>query len=416
MINTDKLIICMVSDSHFITQTKVAIWTMRKSTPSDTNLEVNIICSSEFEQKLRKETISWAEKIENVNVIFREINVEIFKGAVTTGDIPMVSYYRLVIPDILESDKCLFLDGDIIVNRDLNDIYNNDMEDLYVAAVKDMGFVYDEELAKKHKERSGFESLDTYVNAGVMLFNLSKIREAGLKKRLLMEVSKGYIYMDQDIMNHVFYGKMKLLPSHFNEMRSAVALLKKRDKLYKDDFDNKIVHFSAVTKPWNNIRISGSDMWWSCAKEALDEKEYADLYNEAVELTNKTDWSYIMKRCNCAKDIVVVGCGKVGKMVYDALVRCGVRANIITCDNSPQKQIEGAYSVECAAENFRDALWINAVWTAKKEINAQLLRCGISPENIVTYYYKNEYYYYNLEKRFEEHEKRELAYMNSGRM
>ena len=81
-------------------------------------------------------------------------------------------------------DKLLYLDVDILFNRDIRLLYDIDVEDYEYAAARDH---YGKYLINPN-----------YVNAGVLLFNMKKIRETGLlaKARELIKTKK-LVFADQ---------------------------------------------------------------------------------------------------------------------------------------------------------------------------------------------------------------------------
>lgn len=106
-----------------------------------------------------------------------------------------------MIPDM--PDKLLYLDIDMMIARDLKLLYDINIEDYEYAAVK---------------EKYGCWLIrPDYINAGMLLLNMEKIRETGLleKARKLIREKK-MLFADQDA---VFWSttKKKLLPRIYNE-------------------------------------------------------------------------------------------------------------------------------------------------------------------------------------------------------
>lgn len=106
-----------------------------------------------------------------------------------------------LIPEI--PDKLLYLDIDMMANKDIKELYDVDVEDYEYAAVKEK---YGSWLIKHD-----------YINAGMLLMNMKKIRETGLlaKARDLIKRKK-LPFADQDA---VFWSttSKKILPRKFNE-------------------------------------------------------------------------------------------------------------------------------------------------------------------------------------------------------
>ena len=103
-------------------------------------------------------------------------------------------------------EKILYLDIDMMVASDIAELYNIDISDYEYAAVKE-------------KYGSFFIRSD-YINAGMLLLNMKKIKETKLleKARNLIRNHK-MLFADQDA---IFWSTTKkmLLPGKFNEQRS----------------------------------------------------------------------------------------------------------------------------------------------------------------------------------------------------
>lgn len=122
------------------------------------------------------------------------------------------------IPEI--PDKLLYLDIDIMCGGDLSKLYNIDIEEYEYAAVK---------------EKYGCWTIrPDYINAGMLLLNMKKIRETGLmeKARKMLQERK-LLFADQDAL---FWNttKKKILPriyneqSRFNDPRTIICHFSKR--------------------------------------------------------------------------------------------------------------------------------------------------------------------------------------------
>lgn len=113
-----------------------------------------------------------------------------------------------LLADMVEDipDKILYLDIDMMANGDISELYNTDITDYEYAAVKE-------------KYGSIFIWPD-YINAGMLLMNMKKIKETGLleKARNLIKTKK-MLFADQDAIYRSTTSK-KLLPRIYNEQSS----------------------------------------------------------------------------------------------------------------------------------------------------------------------------------------------------
>lgn len=100
-------------------------------------------------------------------------------------------------------DKLLYLDVDMMIDGDISELFNIDIEDYEYAAVKE-------------KYGCVFIRPD-YINAGMLLLNMKKIKETGLLEKARTKIkTKKMLFADQDA---VYWSttKKKLLPRRYNE-------------------------------------------------------------------------------------------------------------------------------------------------------------------------------------------------------
>lgn len=136
-------------------------------------------------------------------------------------------------------DKVIYLDTDTVLSGDIAELYSQDLGDAEFAGVRD---------------RYGCHFFGiNYLNAGVLLLNLAKIRETGLFQRSLDACARKKIFLsDQTVINR-YAKKKKVLPRRFNEQKNL------RD-------DTVIRHFSMTIiwlpkfrtqniKPWHVEKV-----------------------------------------------------------------------------------------------------------------------------------------------------------------
>ncbi len=114
------------------------------------------------------------------------VNIEKYKSQLT-DELRKISeiwtigtLYRLFIPEVLDLDKVIYLDSDILVNLDIKNFWDIDFEgkSLVGATPKPLRANFDGMLEKCRRKFMGSDS-ESYVNAGVLIMNLRKMRERG---------------------------------------------------------------------------------------------------------------------------------------------------------------------------------------------------------------------------------------------
>ena len=234
--------ICFCINDSYVDILKICMFSILEN-----NEDVNInfyIFSSFLSNESKNKLNQIQEKFNNCKIVYQVINNDIFTNFKLNIDyISIETYYRYIIADILTNiDKILYLDADTIINGNLKDLYDTDIENYYCAGVKDL---YIEKI--NHKYNIGLNNSNTYINAGVLLLNLKKLREDTISKLLFektKELEEIIKYQDQDIINIVFKNKIKYLDSIYNY---AGTNMHKEWKKHKHAI---IIHYTGPQKPW----------------------------------------------------------------------------------------------------------------------------------------------------------------------
>ncbi len=115
----------------------------------------------------------------------------------------LIRLFMDMLPDI--PDKILYLDADIMFNRDIALLYNQDISDYEYAAARD--------------HYGKYLIYPNYINAGVLLFNMKKCKETGIfgKARELIKIKK-LTFADQSAIIRSTT-RRKVLPQKFNDQK-----------------------------------------------------------------------------------------------------------------------------------------------------------------------------------------------------
>lgn len=148
---------------------------------------------------------------------------------------------RLVGPDVT---RILYLDCDMLVREDVAFFFELDLEGHSIAAVRDSIGALITGRRDLKQNRDIFDPADYYFNAGMVLIDIAKWREADVIGRMEEAYAAGImqrIYYDQDLLNLIFKGKWLKLPWRWNVIDARHA---------HDGVDPAILHYTAERKPW----------------------------------------------------------------------------------------------------------------------------------------------------------------------
>ncbi len=270
----ESLNICFITDKHYAKYTAVTMYSIIKNT--DKNIKINFyVMHTGLNYRLRNKFIKLKKQNNNVNLIFinlKEQNLKVNNLPEKAEHITKTSYYKFFIADILKNvDKVLYMDGDIIVDNQIEELFDTDISDVLLGAVEDVGYTYwrnfDKNLTLKHK----------CINSGVMLINCKKWREENLSKKLLETAQEGNKLgtgQDQPVFNVVCKDKIKFLDFKYNVqdpfLRKGEEVINRED--YKIAYVEKdfptVMHWTFIGKPWKNVNLFEADIWWKYFRES----------------------------------------------------------------------------------------------------------------------------------------------------
>lgn len=214
-------------------------------------------------------------KRENVNIEFVDLNyyIEKVKDKLYTRDYyTNTTYFRLFIANLYpQYNKAIYLDSDIVVLGDIAELYNQDIGDNLIAAAPD-DVIQTTKVFQEYAEKVvGVADYRNYFNAGILLMNLDEFRRFDFQNKFLylLETIKFTVAQDQDYLNRLCKGKVKIIDKGWDKM-----------PIGNDDFDEKdlkIIHYNLADKPWHYDNIRYKDYFWKYAKKT-------EYYNQICKI------------------------------------------------------------------------------------------------------------------------------------
>lgn len=176
----------------------------------------------------------------------------------------MATYFRLKLPSLLLNyRKVVYLDVDILVNKDVSPMWDIDLHAKAIAAVQEP---YGKVVGKEYHEKIGIQdSNHKYFNAGILIMDLEQLRTSNFEGRVVSYLEKykdNIEYQDQDILNAVLQGNVKYIHPEYNYIPSYRNLLSPKRKDILDSLpytkqeivslksEATIYHYCGKKKPW----------------------------------------------------------------------------------------------------------------------------------------------------------------------
>ena len=153
------------------------------------------------------------------------------------------SMFRVMLPELLpDVDKIIYLDADILVNRDIKELWDTGIQDYCLAAVPDYSTVNG--LETPYPVANQEVPASHYFNSGVLYMNLDRIRAKGsMHEKVLnyLEENPGARLLDQDALNAVYGGETFLVDESWNTFTHLIQYTPGKP------LENKLYHFAAST-------------------------------------------------------------------------------------------------------------------------------------------------------------------------
>jgi len=216
----DKVVIMFTIDNNYVIPLAVALKSLLDHFPEGRELKIiigDVGISQENKDKLSEIYPLEFIKIDISKVKDIKINIVYHTSAI---------FARLILVEMLNINKALYLDPDIIVKDDITNLWDMDITDYVLSAAQDDTI----------PDRDGY----IYFNSGVMLINFKKWKKEKVTERAIKFVSKNITnHTDQDALNDILKGNYL----RFSKKWNSNPISGKREGL-------KIMHFLGSEKPW----------------------------------------------------------------------------------------------------------------------------------------------------------------------
>ena len=165
-------------------------------------------------------------------------------------DISYTVFLRYFVADFVKEDKALYLDCDLVVTKNLDDLFATDLQDYPLATVRDFG-------GRAYFGREMF-------NAGVLLINNALWKQENMTQKLIDLTNEWHDKVDQadqSILNMLFENKWLELDFDYNHI-----VIHKQFTDYQlpvgQDYPG-IIHYLSHRKPWKDLAAQTyRDVWW----------------------------------------------------------------------------------------------------------------------------------------------------------
>jgi lipopolysaccharide biosynthesis glycosyltransferase len=265
-----RIPIAMATDEKYALPTAVAMTSILENAAKNTFYDFYILVPADFSPQAAKEIALIKVAYPHCDIHFIDMKDSFSDTLMRLSHITKPTCYRLLLGEILlQYEKCIYLDSDIIVCTDLAEFYSTDLEGYYIGGIKDIDFNDPFQNNDERYKETGLSAQSNYINAGALLMNLEMIRRDKMTKTFLREIKKGYLFSDQDVLNIACRNKIRHLPVKYNLMNFLFLFPDRKPYLIypEEEFDEAknnpaIIHYAAHLKPWLYYGLIFDAVWY----------------------------------------------------------------------------------------------------------------------------------------------------------
>lgn len=308
----DSVCLVFAPDDNYCKYFSATLCSLIKLSSTSINYDIVILESdiSDYNKKLLSQNLP-------ENFSFRFINI--FEFLSTNFDLKEFSvrsywslstYYKCLIPLIFESyQRVLFCDADLVFSDDFIDFYSLEFGDKLIAAIKDTITPDLDNHPDRLKELLSLgitEPRKSYFNAGVLLFNLAKIKKQDYENLLRIGLKKQLPFQDQDLLNLIFQDDVKLTNLRYN-FQNGVTIYNPEYLNHISPLDCEeylsalekpaIIHFTGSIKPWHDPSQQLAFYFWKNARLGnFYEVITSELYGRKQRIEKSIIKDYLRER------------------------------------------------------------------------------------------------------------------------
>lgn len=202
-------------------------------------------------------------------------------------------YFRLFIPEMFpQYDKGIYIDSDVVLTDDIAKLFDKDIGDNYIGACRDLS-IADVPPLVAYTENAVGAGKGEYINSGVLLMNLEKMRENDFEGHFLNLLNTYHfdtIAPDQDYINAMCKGKIYYLGEEWDAMPNDARPPLERTSL---------IHYNLFSKPWCYDGVQYGDVFWEYAQDSgyIDEiRAYKENYGDDKKAADGKCLDLLIKR------------------------------------------------------------------------------------------------------------------------
>ncbi len=239
----EKIQIALTYDDNYAQHSVVLITSILENKTKDEEIVFHILDGG-----LSDESKKILQEIQGCEIKIYKVDKKPFEGYIKLDYYPVSMLWTMVLPNLINVDKLIYLDSDMVVNFSLKELWETELGDNYVAAVEDAN---GKKYAKRYKLKGS-----KFFNTGTMLINCKKWLADDIPKKavkIAMQNTGTRWGYDQTVLNQLFEDNVKFLDLKWNLQYCPInvwATYNDKKKYKKAIQTPSIIHYVGDYKPW----------------------------------------------------------------------------------------------------------------------------------------------------------------------
>jgi lipopolysaccharide biosynthesis glycosyltransferase len=216
----EPVVIALASDDRYFSGLYCAVASALTQLSPVRKLDVKVLDGG-LSQSSRNTLSRLADRTDrNIELEFVTVDPSLFGAATLGPGRTNMSYCRILLSRLLDVERSIYLDSDVLVFRDLSQLFDHELPSgKMVAAVPDSETLTLGDDSAFLADATGLPADGKYFNAGIMLLDLMQLRKEKFTEQSLDFVAKHrgrYRFHDQSAINFLLHGRIAELPEHWN--------------------------------------------------------------------------------------------------------------------------------------------------------------------------------------------------------
>ncbi len=284
----NNIAICYATDEKYAGLLGVSLLSLLEHVSSENFYDV-VVLYRRLSEKSKKRLEAFAQTMPNASVRLYDMSAyaEKYEGKLMVRAWWGIEiWFKIFLAKVFRRySRVLMLDVDTIIEEDVAKLYRTRMGSQWVSGCRDLKIIRlarkDERFQTYCKDELGLYGqamYESYINVGVLLFNIREWKKCEVDKQLVqtaLDAPKGgWRFPEQDVMNRVCHGHIFFLDQAWdtypldnevgnNDPADAETWRRACEK-------PRIIHYvngAGLSKPWINPGTPMGERWWSYARK-----------------------------------------------------------------------------------------------------------------------------------------------------